>query len=106
MQAASAIESFKMESPVKKLDFSASDKENAPFDADLAILEAEIDAKHQQSSTPAKEEPKPAVAPTIKPDEADEPLLQENPQRFVLFPIKYHEVRDQTRPGRVKWNVC
>ncbi|KAJ8607527.1 hypothetical protein MRB53_040237 [Persea americana] len=23
-----------------------------------------------------------------------EPLLRENPNRFVLFPIKYHEVRD------------
>lgn len=33
------------------------------------------------------------VAPGIKDFEADEPLLQENPQRFVLFPIKYHEVR-------------
>lgn len=33
------------------------------------------------------------VAPTIKSFEADEPLLQENPHRFVLFPIKYHEVR-------------
>ncbi|CAD6506141.1 BgTH12-07071 [Blumeria graminis f. sp. triticale] len=32
------------------------------------------------------------TAPTIKPEEADEPLLQENPNRFVLFPIKYHEV--------------
>ena len=25
-------------------------------------------------------------------DEADEPLLVENKNRFVLFPIKYHEV--------------
>lgn len=33
------------------------------------------------------------VAPGIKPEEANEPLLQENPNRFVLFPIKYHEVR-------------
>lgn len=32
------------------------------------------------------------VAPSIKPDESDEPLLQENPHRFVLFPIKYHEI--------------
>ena len=32
--------------------------------------------------------------PTIKELEAQEPLLQENPHRFVLFPIKYHEVRD------------
>jgi len=84
-----------MESPVKKLDFSASNKENAPFDADLATLEAEIDANHQKTTLDKNEEaPKPAVAPTIKPEEADEPLLQENPQRFVLFPIKYHEVRD------------
>ncbi|KAL5598809.1 hypothetical protein BROUX41_003857 [Berkeleyomyces rouxiae] len=28
----------------------------------------------------------------IKAFEADEPLLQENPNRFVLFPIKYHEI--------------
>lgn len=83
-----------MESPVKKLDFSASNKENAPFDADLAALEAEIDAKHKMDT---KTEGKPSVAPTIKPEEADEPLLQENPQRFVLFPIKYHEVC-ATRP--------
>jgi ribonucleoside-diphosphate reductase subunit M2 len=102
VQAASAIEAFKMESPVKKLDFSASNKENAPFDTDLATLEAEIDANHK--STMNKEESKAAVAPTIKPEEADEPLLQENPQRFVLFPIKYHEVRDA--PGRVKWDTC
>jgi ribonucleoside-diphosphate reductase subunit M2 len=79
-----------MESPVKKLNFSASDKENAPFDADLATLEAEIDANH---TTMEKKETSTAVAPTIKASEADEPLLQENPQRFVLFPIKYHEVR-------------
>ncbi|KAL2271899.1 hypothetical protein VTJ83DRAFT_1270 [Remersonia thermophila] len=91
-QAASAIENFKMESPVKKLDFSKSNKENAPFDADLATLEAEMDATHQKSAVTKKEEPTPAVAPTIKPEEADEPLLQENPQRFVLFPIKYHEI--------------
>jgi len=91
-QAATAIESFKMESPVKKLNFGVADKENKPFDADLANLEAEIDAKHMETKV-VKEEPKTAVAPTIKPEEADEPLLQENPQRFVLFPIKYHEVR-------------
>lgn len=29
---------------------------------------------------------------SLKPEEADEPLLQENPNRFVLFPIKYQEV--------------
>lgn len=72
-----------MESPVKKLDFSG--KENAAFDADAPV---EIDTQK-----PLKEAAKAvAVAPTIKPEEIDEPLLQENPQRFVLFPIKYHEV--------------
>jgi ribonucleoside-diphosphate reductase subunit M2 len=30
---------------------------------------------------------------SIQSSEADEPLLMENKQRFVLFPIKYHEVR-------------
>jgi ribonucleoside-diphosphate reductase subunit M2 len=87
-----------MESPIKKLDFTGANKENAPFDADLATLEAEMDAAQQQKSgLPKKEEPKASVAPTIKPEEADEPLLQENPQRFVLFPIKYHEVRHASR---------
>ncbi|KAK3301598.1 ribonucleotide reductase [Chaetomium strumarium] len=88
-QAASAIDALKMESPVKKLDLSASNKENAPFDADLATLEAEIDAKHQQQTTMNKKEPE---VVSVNPEEADEPLLQENPQRFVLFPIKYHEI--------------
>ena len=41
----------------------------------------------------ARKDEKVAVAPTIKPGDSDEPLLQENPHRFVLFPIKYHEVR-------------
>ncbi|KAI6959470.1 Ribonucleoside-diphosphate reductase small, partial [Hortaea werneckii] len=35
---------------------------------------------------------KPSVAEGIKEEEADEPILQENPHRFVLFPIKYHEI--------------
>ncbi|KAK4200549.1 ribonucleotide reductase [Triangularia verruculosa] len=87
-QAASAIDAFKMESPVKKLDFSASNKENKPFDADLATLEAEIDAKYEGK----QEEVKTVDAPAQQPELLDEPLLTENPQRFVLFPIKYHEI--------------
>ncbi|KAK0748869.1 ribonucleotide reductase [Apiosordaria backusii] len=87
-QAASAIDAFKMESPVKKLDFSASNKENKPFDADLATLEAEIDAKYETK----KEEVKTVAPPAPQQELLDEPLLTENPQRFVLFPIKYHEV--------------
>ena len=91
------MESLKMDSPVKKLDFSAG-KENAPIDSNIDALAQEIDS-HQQIQK--KEEQKAAVAPTIRPEEADEPILQENPQRFVLFPIKYHEV-SKTRLGRVK----
>lgn len=30
----------------------------------------------------------PIVAPGLRASEADEPLLQENPNRFVLFPLK------------------
>ncbi|OTA61906.1 putative ribonucleotide reductase small subunit RnrA [Hypoxylon sp. EC38] len=75
-----------MESPVKKLDFSG--KENAPIDASVDAIANEIESKKEI----IKEQEKPSVAPTIKPEEADEPILQENPQRFVLFPIKYHEI--------------
>ena len=77
-----------MQSPIKKIDFSVVDKENMAQDApvvDEVVLE-------KPSIETVKKEEKPVVAPTIKPEEADEPLLQENPQRFVLFPIKYHEV--------------
>ncbi|KAI0866734.1 ribonucleoside-diphosphate reductase small subunit [Xylaria cubensis] len=88
----SAIESLKMESPIKKLDFAASSKENAPFDADVHTLANQINDHKPTTLEKPKEEPKPAVAPGIRPEEVDEPLLQENPQRFVLFPIKYHEI--------------
>jgi ribonucleoside-diphosphate reductase subunit M2 len=97
-QAASAIENLKMETPVKKLNFTESDKENKPFDADLATLEAQMDAKHTEKTImtkptevpqPQKEAEKTVAA--VKPEE-DEPLLRENPNRFVLFPIQYHEI--------------
>ncbi|KAF2646115.1 ribonucleoside-diphosphate reductase small chain [Massarina eburnea CBS 473.64] len=83
-KAASAIESLKMsDSPAKKLSFeSSANKENIykPI-VGIPDLDAEEDASK-----------KPATAETIKPEEADEPLLQENPHRFVMFPIKYHDV--------------
>ena len=85
MKATSAIDTLKMsDSPVKKIDFSSADKENRykPI-VGIPDLENEADEVEKKMHT---------VAPTIKPEEADEPLLQENPQRFVLFPIKYHDV--------------
>ncbi|ROT42779.1 hypothetical protein SODALDRAFT_336388 [Sodiomyces alkalinus F11] len=96
-QAASAIESFNMESPIKKLDFNPANKENQLVEDDTAALAKTMD--EQQQIKPAAEEAKetentakPAVAPVVKEDEVDEPLLRENPGRFVLFPIKYHEI--------------
>ncbi len=80
------------DSPVKKLKFDAVDKENLPFDAQTAAV-ADVEISKPIVQEVKKEQIAVTVAPTIKPEEADEPLLQANPQRFVLFPIKYHEVR-------------
>lgn len=93
-QAAAAIGNLKMESPVKKIDFSAANKENnAPNEEVAAETNVEEHVKPVVVELkPTEEAPKSTVAHTIKAEEADEPLLQENPQRFVLFPIKYHEI--------------
>jgi ribonucleoside-diphosphate reductase subunit M2 len=84
--AASAIEAFTIDSPVKKLDFGAN-KENVAVDNVKAV-----ELKKDEPKLSPVEQAKAAVAATIKEFEKDEPLLQENPQRFVLFPIKYHEI--------------
>lgn len=80
-----------MESPVKKLDLGAANKENNP---DVATITQEIDAKHPATKEVVKQEEEPTKIPELRPDELEEPILRENPQRFVLFPIQYHEVRD------------
>ncbi|KAI9840417.1 MAG: Ribonucleotide-diphosphate reductase (RNR), small subunit [Sclerophora amabilis] len=87
--AANGMENLKMgDSPAKKINFEALGKENinteSPFVDDLEIKKPIVEEVRLDTKAP--------VAPTIKPEEADEPLLQENPHRFVLFPIKYHEV--------------
>ncbi|KAI9641678.1 Ribonucleotide-diphosphate reductase (RNR), small subunit [Ciborinia camelliae] len=81
--AATGIQNLKMESPMKKLDFTG--KENVSFDVDAPIVE-EVKKPIVEEQNVVK------VASGIKAEEADEPLLQENPNRFVLFPIKYHEI--------------
>ena len=68
------------DSPVKKLDFQSGGKENAPLKP--------VDTPIEKPTEKALEN-KPL---TVKELEATEPLLQENPHRFVMFPIKYHEV--------------
>ncbi|KAI9928229.1 Ribonucleotide-diphosphate reductase (RNR), small subunit [Aspergillus wentii] len=70
------------DSPVKKLNFDAAGKENVSAPA----VDATADKLAVEKTT---ETPK---APTIQELEAMEPLLQENPRRFVLFPIRYHEI--------------
>jgi len=88
------------DSPAKKLNFEATGKENVPFNADAPIVH-DVEIK-KPIVEEVKTEKAVAVAPTIKPEEADEPLLQENPHRFVLFPIKYHEVRRVVHASRVE----
>ena len=93
IQASSGLENLKMsDSPAKKLHFASVDKENAPANIPAPVMDDFEHKKPLVEVYDAKKEMKPAVAPTIKAEEADEPLLQENPHRFVLFPIKYHEV--------------
>ena len=86
------------ESPAKKLTFDVSGKENVPIDA---LVVEDVDLKKPLTEV-VKVETKPSVAPTVRPEEADEPLLQENPHRFVLFPIKYHEVRQVTTTSNTR----
>ena len=88
MQAASNLEHLKVkDSPAKKIDFTSENKENMPSTDPVPASVAVDDVKK-----PLVEEvtPQPAVkaAPTVKELEAEEPLLQENPNRFVLFPLK------------------
>lgn len=83
-----------METPIKKLDLGIANKENEIQDPAVATLAEDIDAKHAATKDVVKAEEPPAKAPELRPEELDEPILRENPQRFVLFPIQYHEVRD------------
>jgi ribonucleoside-diphosphate reductase subunit M2 len=93
-----------MESPLKKLNFGAADKENASANVDFEDLANEIDS-HKPPMEKHQEESKTVVASGLKPEELDEPLLQENPQRFVLFPIKYHEVSNVSFTRKVLFDA-
>ncbi|KAL4866325.1 hypothetical protein BDV12DRAFT_136786 [Aspergillus spectabilis] len=85
-QAATSLENLKMnDSPVKKLNFEAAGKENVPMSTPM------VDAPITKSIAEKPVEVSKAAL-DIQAIEANEPLLQENPHRFVLFPIKYHEI--------------
>lgn len=84
------------DSPVKKLNFEAAGKENAPVSD--TVVDATAMPVAEKPAEPSKAQLK------IREIEANEPLLQENPHRFVLFPIKYHEVSAPCHASRVKWD--
>lgn len=77
-----------MDSPVKKLDFTPAGQSDIIKAVPLVGL---------------PELSRPVATATEAPVDvnADEPLLRENPSRFVLFPIKYHEVCLLQRVRRV-----
>ncbi|KAI9719904.1 MAG: Ribonucleotide-diphosphate reductase (RNR), small subunit [Chrysothrix sp. TS-e1954] len=88
-KAATEIENLKMDaSPAKKLDFTVPVQSEGPVKAVPLVGLPEL----SKPSTDAVEEATHSVASTLKSEEAGEPLLRENPNRFVLFPIKYHEI--------------
>ena len=94
-QAAASLESLKFkDSPIKKPNFNPEDKENMPVTAQstesTAKPEPEAEKKTVLDISEQKEQPQ--VPKTLKELEKEEPLLQENPHRFVLFPLKYHEI--------------
>ncbi|KAK3109233.1 Ribonucleotide-diphosphate reductase (RNR), small subunit, partial [Teratosphaeriaceae sp. CCFEE 6253] len=91
-KAATQLEALKMGSPAKKLCLDPqADKENidAQYESDevavpikgIPVLD---EALEQQAQKPSPEE-------EVE-DDSTEPILRENAQRFVLFPIKYHEI--------------
>lgn len=103
IQTVASLINLKMESPIKKPVFDMqADKENIALQSCYETDEVAVPIKGIPSVLDLKEEETKtlSVAPTIKVEEAVEPLLQENPQRFVLFPIKYHEVRKHARETR------
>lgn len=94
-----------MESPVKKLDLGTANKENDFQDPAVATLAQDLDAKHAATKEIIKAPEEPAKIPDLRGDELEEPILKENPHRFVLFPIQYHEVRDVLRPPPPRSNA-
>lgn len=86
-----------MDTPLKKLDLGVANKENDFQDPAIATLAQDLDAKHATiKDVKAPEEP--PKSNSLHAEELEEPILKENPHRFVMFPIQYHEVRDASFP--------
>ena len=80
-------------SPAQKLDQFSVEKDIDDLKAVPLVGLPEL----SRPATDAVQQTEHSIAATSNQDEASEPLLRENPNRFVLFPIKYHEVRASTR---------
>ncbi|KAI5357805.1 Putative ribonucleotide reductase small subunit family, Ferritin-like superfamily [Septoria linicola] len=89
-KATSALEALKMESPIKKVQFNEADKENR--ESQYASDQVAVPVKGIPNDLPEPVVKKIEEEATKEDDEEIEPILQENSQRFVLFPIKYHEI--------------
>ncbi|KAK6536469.1 Ribonucleotide-diphosphate reductase (RNR), small subunit [Arthrobotrys megalospora] len=76
-------------------DFMAETRKAIAAFNNLKMKEGAENLKPVESkAVVVKTEPTPETPAfnNLKPEEADEPILVENKKRFVLFPIKYHEV--------------
>lgn len=81
-----------MESPVKTLNLVENKENIESTDVVTSVAIEPVKPKIPELEVSKHVTEKKPVAEGIKSYEADEPLLRENPGRFVLFPIKYHEV--------------
>ena len=94
-QAAASLETLKVkDSPIKKLNFDIEDKENmhVAFESTEPMAKPDMQTEKMPSTEVREETQQPQVPKTLKELEKEEPLLQENKHRFVLFPLKYHEI--------------
>ncbi|OWK63335.1 Ribonucleoside-diphosphate reductase subunit M2 [Lonchura striata] len=90
----------KSQSPMKSLSpmkgLALSNKENTPPTLSSARVLASKTARRifqEGDGNPVSVE-RPGTAPALVPRGAqeEEPLLRENPRRFVIFPIQYHDI--------------
>ncbi len=124
-KVAAAIAKMDVNSPIKKSSVDASADDDSSSFNDASFLAKEHVVSDEKSKVSAAEQKVKIDVPTEHPldnmvanryagevdlPENEEPLLVESSRRFVLFPIRYHEVslrihrsiaRAHARPRRV-----
>ena len=106
-KVATGIAKMEMNSPSKQSASAGAAPSSDKFDDASFLGKGAANAKASLDKTPAAEKAVEIVVPTTHPldtmgenrfvgeidlEEEDEPLLVESSRRFVLFPIRYHEV--------------